>query len=177
MRTIDADRLIEIIKKNPKMRTKDIVDAIDSQITVVDPQKALVDLWNRRGELNSFDEKNTEAILALDTMEDSIIASINPIYRKNFSLEKPPLTPGDKLYYMDYEESGNYYTIIMYSAISPLFLSEDRACRGGVDYSVHADGMPPLSGHYPVFVGEVDTEDGRFFSHHRKQKKPMKNFY
>lgn len=62
---------------------------------------------------------------------------------------------GDKIYYIDYEESKASYTIEKIENVS--------GCK---KYVVHADNLPKECGYYPIFKSQIDSGNirDRFFS-------------
>ena len=65
----------------------------------------------------------------------------------------------DKIYYIDYKESGASYTI------KGIFEVKDNpVMKDGLYYNVHSDRLPPETGYYPIKVDCVDTKISRFFS-------------
>lgn len=76
------------------------------------------------------------------------------------------LNIGDKIYYMDYEDSGASYTI------EGIFEVKDNpVMKDGLYYNVHSDRLPAETGYYPVKVDCVDAKITRFFSSADKAKK------
>ena len=68
------------------------------------------------------------------------------------------MKPGDKLYYIDYEESGDSYTIM-----STVQVNEKKEVPPGNYYMVTIDKTKSLKT-YPIPVKQVDRRDGRYFS-------------
>jgi len=157
MKTVDGDKLIEILKKNPDMTAQQMMCCIDVQDEVVSVQKALIKIWNEMDYL--CEPEDTERLSGLRTAKDALESSIGTEYFKDFVLEKPSLKRGDKIYYIDYEESGNSYTVTGLSV-----LPRNELFKGGVAYAIHADDLPFATGHYTVLLDEIDQGDGRFFS-------------
>lgn len=69
------------------------------------------------------------------------------------------LNIGDKIYYIDYEESNSSYTI---KGISNE--KGNSVMKEGTYYTIHSDILSGGMGYYPLLVDEVDKEFGRFFS-------------
>lgn len=69
------------------------------------------------------------------------------------------LNIGDKIYYMDYEESGASYTI------EGIFeVKNNPVMKDGLYYSVHSDKLPIETGRYTIAASNIDLENSRFFS-------------
>ena len=69
------------------------------------------------------------------------------------------LNVGDKIYYIDYEESNSSYTIKVISNEKG-----NSVMKEGTYYTIHSDILSGGMGYYPLLVDEVDKEFGRFFS-------------
>ena len=75
------------------------------------------------------------------------------------------LNVGDKLYYIDYEDSNASYTIT-----SIIEVKDDELMKNGIYYIIHADLLSNLFGYYQKEVSNIDSEIGRFFSSKEKAK-------
>ena len=81
------------------------------------------------------------------------------------------MRPGDKLYYLDYEETGCSYTIMSSKQSS----GGGGGLPAGNYYMVKIDSLKSLKT-YPVSVRSVDRHDGKYFSTPEKAKEAYKRF-
>lgn len=85
------------------------------------------------------------------------------------------LKVGDKIYYIDYEDSKASYTIQ-----SIYEVKDNPLMKSGTYYRIHDDNCSNLSGYYPLLAKNVDSKPGRFFSspenaHERYELWKLKN--
>lgn len=69
------------------------------------------------------------------------------------------LNIGDKIYYIDYEESSSSYTIENIYEVK-----DNPVMKDGWYYTIHSDLLSVATGYYPLYVDEVDADGSRFFS-------------
>lgn len=83
------------------------------------------------------------------------------------------LSKGDKIYYIDFEDSKASYTVLEIRNAKP-----GSFVKGGPYYYVHSDNLSNATGYYPIFVEEVDKEGGRgrFFSTPKKAHEAYEKF-
>ena len=67
----------------------------------------------------------------------------------------------EKLYYIDYEDSGQSYTIESVS-----FIFNNKFQKTGFWYTIHADKLSIATGYFPIFDGCIDSnnEKDKFFA-------------
>ena len=78
---------------------------------------------------------------------------------------------GDKIYYLDYEESHSSYTIKKIYEVN-----DNPIMKDGIYYYVHSDLLPNETGYYPIFANEVDNIGCRFFSSEEKASSEYKKW-
>lgn len=155
MKTIDADKILQIMRECPNLTVEELRHCIEQQARVVDPQKALVEIWN---EMDALDPDDQDRLNAYQNAEQKIISSINPEYYSQFTLKKPKLTAGDRLYSMsNNEERIQGYTI----------LGLNYADNNTVVYETHADGTGISEGCYEFSANSVDN-NGYIYSSYQK---------
>ena len=156
MRTIDADKLLQIIHDTSTTLTKEeLIHCINAQSTVCNIQKSIDGLLE---EIKWADEEPERKAAYMHSIE-IIKYSICPEYHNQFYFQDAPLEEGDKIYYIDYEESGNSYTIC-----DIFFKKGNDFCKGGLSYSIHSDQLNGMTGYYDLLVSQVDNPKDRFFS-------------
>ena len=69
------------------------------------------------------------------------------------------LQAGNKIYYIDYEDSGTAYTI---EGISEVF--DNEYMTTGLYYNIHADSLSAETGHCLILSDEIENEHARFFT-------------
>lgn len=71
------------------------------------------------------------------------------------------LNVGDKIYYLDYEDSHSSYTIVQIEEIN-----NNEYIKDGSYYHVHSDSFPNGVGYYLVSAEQVDTNNikDRYYS-------------
>lgn len=86
------------------------------------------------------------------------------------------LSKGNKIYYIDYEDSKSSYTIV--DIIEVKQENPGRVMKPELYYYVHSDNLSNATGYYPIFAEEVDRDDdcGRFFSSSEKAHKAYKKY-
>ena len=77
---------------------------------------------------------------------------------------------GDKIYYIDYEESDTSYTVKGIEDVRNNSLMKD-----GIWYFVHSDTLPNECGYNYIYAAHVDS-DNRFFSNPALAKKAYEKF-
>jgi hypothetical protein len=77
---------------------------------------------------------------------------------------------GDKIYYIDYEESGTSYTVKGIENVQ-----NNSFMKDGIWYFVHSDTLPNECGYHHIYAAQVDS-DNRFFSSPTLAKKAYENF-
>ena len=77
------------------------------------------------------------------------------------------LNVGDKVYYLDYEDSHHSYTIVKAPELNSL---------GLLCYTIHSDQLSNLTGYYPLLVDVIDKPESRFFSSPEKAKQAYEIF-
>lgn len=85
--------------------------------------------------------------------------------------QNAPLKEGDKIYYIDYEESGCSYTVC-----DIFFKKDNDLCKGGLSYSIHSDSLSQMTGYYDLLVSQVDDPADRFFSSPEKAHEAYAKF-
>ncbi len=80
------------------------------------------------------------------------------------------MRPGDKLYYIDYEDTGASYTVM-----SSKQSDGSKGLPAGNYYMVKVDAIKSLKT-YPVSVRSVDRHDGKYFSTPEKAKEAYKKY-
>ena len=68
------------------------------------------------------------------------------------------LKHGDKIYDIDYENTGRSYTVL--AVTNP----KEPYSRSGLTYSVHADDIPGPKGFLSIFVRDVNCKEGQYYS-------------
>ncbi len=66
---------------------------------------------------------------------------------------------GAKIYYIDYEDSKNSYTIVKEPELNSF---------GQLVYTIHSDQLSKATGYYPLPVDAIDDMNHRFFSTQEK---------
>ena len=80
------------------------------------------------------------------------------------------MRPGDKLYYIDYEKSGDSYTVM-----SSMQSDGSKDLPRGNYYMIKVDSIQSLKT-FPVPVKSVDRSDGKYFSTPEKAKEAYKRY-
>lgn len=77
---------------------------------------------------------------------------------------------GDKIYYIDYEESGASYTVKGIEDVR-----NNSSMKDGIWYFVHSDTLPNECGYSHIYAAHVDNNN-RFFSSPVLAKKAYEKF-
>ena len=81
------------------------------------------------------------------------------------------LNINDKIYYIDYEESGSVYTVKKI-----VEEKKNSILPPGLYYAIHADNLSDCTGYYSISVDSVDNDVDRFFSTPEKAHDAYVNF-